>query len=85
MDINLIFSLFLYSLVNPEQVSYADSSNGTTPKSVAQLGPAVAVSFLIRNSGPSRVPEMQLNILWPLNGTATTESNYYLYIASIKV
>ena len=73
--------------MTPEQISYSDNSviSGETPlKNVSQLGPPVDVSFLIRNSGPSRVPNIQLDILWPLNGTLTGET-YYLYITSIQV
>ena len=75
------------SVVTPEQVSYSDNSalsNGATLNNVTQLGPAVDVSFTIRNSGPSRISEIQLDVSWPLNGSLTGE-NYYLYVTSIKV
>ena len=75
------------SVVTPEQISYSDNTvinEGDTPQNVSQLGPPVDVSFLIRNSGPSRVDNIQLDISWPLNGTLTGE-NYYLYITSIQV
>ena len=49
-----------------------------------QLGPAVDVSFLVRNSGPSNIPNAQLDISWPLNSSLTGK-HYYLYITSIQV
>ena len=55
-----------------------------TLSNVSQLGSPVDVSFLIRNSGPSRIPNIQLDIMWPLNSTLTGE-NYYFYITSIRV
>ena len=75
------------SVVMPELISYSDNtqlSNGDPLTNVTQLGPAVDVSFLVRNSGPSRVQTIQLDILWPLNGTLTA-GNFYLYITSIQV
>ena len=77
----------LCSVVNPAQISYSDTArlpSGADLVNVTQLGPAVAVSFVVRNSGPSRIPTSQLNIQWPLNSTLTG-SNYYLYITSIEV
>lgn len=74
-------------MVTPEQASYSDNTalnNGVVLRNSTQLGPAVGVSFLIRNSGPSRVSEIQLDVSWPLNGTLTGE-NYYLYVSSIEV
>ena len=73
--------------MTPEQISYSDNSaisEGDALTNVTQLGPPVDVSFLIRNSGPSRIANIQLDILWPLNSTLTAES-YYLYITSVKV
>ena len=75
------------SVVTPTQISYSDNtqlSEGVMLTNVSQLGPAVDVSFLIRNSGPSRVPSIDLEILWPLSSTLTGE-NYYLYITSVQV
>lgn len=72
----------------PERVSYSDNSaindGFASLTNVSQLGPPVDVPFLIRNSGPSRVPNIQLDILWPLNGPTIGE-NYYLYVTSIQV
>ena len=71
----------------PERVSYSDNSaiSGGVPLTKAsQLGPPVDVSFLIRNSGPSRVSNTQLDISWPLNSSKIGK-NYYLYITSIQV
>ena len=80
--------VFAHSVVTPEQVSYADNSQlidgGMELTNIAQLGPPVDVSFLIRNSGPSVVSNIQLDIQWPLNSLMTGE-NYYLYITSIQV
>ena len=76
-----------YSVVTPERVSYSDNSvinEGTAPRNVSQLGPPVDVSFLIRNSGPSKTSNVQLDISWPLNSPGIGE-NYYLYITSIQV
>ena len=77
----------LYSVVTPEQVSYSDNTvikEGDILANVSQLGPPVDVSFLIRNSGPSRINNVQLDISWPLNSSMIRE-NYYLYITSIQV
>ena len=77
----------LYSVVAPEQVSYSDNTaikEGDVLANVSQLGPPVDVSFLIRNSGPSRIANVQLDISWPLNSSMIGE-NYYLYITSIQV
>ena len=75
-------------VVMPERVSYSDNSaisEGVTLTNVSQLGPPVDVSFLIRNSGPSRIANIQLdNIIWPLNSSMIRES-YYLYVTSIQV
>ena len=74
-------------MVTPTQISYSDNTQlaeGTELTDVSQLGPAVDVSFLIRNSGPSVVPSIDLEIMWPLSSTLTGE-NYYLYITSIQV
>lgn len=73
--------------MTPSQVFYGDVSlipEGVTPENITQLGHSVAVSFAVRNAGPSRVPTIQMDIQWPLNGPATGDY-YYLYIASIKV
>ena len=73
--------------MTPELISYADNSQlneGIALTNITQLGPPVDVSFLIRNSGPSSIDNIQLDISWPLNGTLTGE-NYYLYITSIQV
>ena len=75
------------SVVTPSQVSYSDITKltqGETLTNVSQLGAAVDVSFLVRNTGPSRVPTIELDILWPLN-SSNTLGNYYLYISSIQV
>ena len=75
------------SVVMPERVSYADNSQlneGVALTNITQLGPPVDVSFLIRNSGPSRIGNVQLDISWPLNSTMIGE-NFYLYIVSIEV
>ena len=80
-------SLFLHSVVIPERVSYSDNSaisEGVALTNVSQLGPPVDVSFLIRNSGPSRISNIRLDISWPLNSSMIGE-NYYLYITSIQV
>jgi hypothetical protein len=84
---SLIVAYLHYSVVTPERVSYSDNTvidEGTAPRNVSQLGPPVDVSFLIRNSGPSRIDNIQLDISWPLNGSMIGES-YYLYITSIQV
>ena len=76
-----------YSVVTPSQVSYSDNTEltqGVMLTNVSQLGAAVDVSFLVRNTGPSRIPNIELDILWPLNSSLTA-GNYYLYIASIQV
>ena len=81
------FLVSIFSVVTPEQISYSDSTmikEGDAPRNVSQLGPPVDISFLIRNSGPSSIDNIQLDISWPLNGTLTGE-NYYLYITSIQV
>ena len=77
----------IYSVVTPERVSYSDNSaisEGVALTNVSQLGPPVDVSFLIRNSGPSRIANIQLDISWPLNSSMIGES-YYLYVTSIQV
>lgn len=74
-------------MVTPTQISYSDNTqlSGDIPLvNVSQLGPAVDVSFLVRNSGPSRVPSINLEIMWPLSSTLTGE-NFYLYITSVQV
>ena len=84
---SVAISLLISSVVTPEQISYSDNSaisERATLANVSQLGPPVDVSFLIRNSGPSRIANIQLDISWPLNSTVTGE-NYYLYITSIQV
>ena len=76
-----------YSVVTPERISYADNSQlneGVALTNITQLGPPVDISFLIRNSGPSRINNVQLDISWPLNSSMIGE-NFYLYIISIKV
>ena len=83
----LLYYIHLYSVVTPTQISYSDNTqlSGDTPLvNVSQLGPAVDVSFLVRNSGPSRVPSISLEIMWPLSSTLTGE-NFYLYITSVQV
>ena len=74
-----------YRIVTPSQVSYSDvSPEGAILVNVTQLGPPVDVSFVVRNAGPSQVPNIQLDIQWPLNSVITGE-NYYFYITSIQV
>ena len=76
-----------YSVVTPELISYADNSQlneGVALTNITQLGPPVDISFLIRNSGPSRINNVQLDISWPLNSSMIGE-NFYLYITSIQV
>ena len=75
-----------HSVVTPELISYADNSQlneGVALTNITQLGPPVDVSFLIRNSGPSRIDHVQLDISWPLN-SSTIGENFYLYIVSIN-
>ena len=79
--------VLISSVVTPEQISYSDNTminEGDALANVSQLGPPVDVSFVIRNSGPSRIDNILLEISWPLNSTLTGE-NYYLYITSIQV
>ena len=80
--------IIVSSVVTPERISYSDNSaitdEGVALTNVSQLGPPVDISFLIRNSGPSRIANIQLDISWPLNSSITGE-NYYLYITSIQV
>ena len=39
------------------------------PQNVSQLGVNVITSFVVRNSGPSTIPEVELTVWWPLNST----------------
>ena len=40
--------------------------------------------FQVRNAGPSLIPNTQIVVYWPLNGSLTN-SSYYLYPAIISV
>ena len=85
--LKLVFHV-ICSTVTPERVSYADNSRLNESQEaladITQLGPSVGVSFRIQNNGPSSVPNIQLDIQWPLNSSVIGE-NYYLYITSIRV
>ena len=35
------------------------------PTQASDLGPAVQGQFVVRNSGPSLIPTLQLEIIWP--------------------
>lgn len=62
-------------IVTPDQVSYSNEvpTNLTT---FVDIGPKVTTTFLVRNAGPSTIPTVAMEIVWPLN--STEEGNFYL-------
>ena len=44
---------------------------------VAELGPAVSGLFVVRNSGPSVIPNLLLTIFWPSMGDS--DGNFIIY------
>ena len=72
------------SLTFPEQISYNSIPPANRLVNASQLGVPFLTTFIVRNSGPSTIPNIQLTINWPLNGTETG-SNFYLYPALIRV
>lgn len=50
----------------------------------SQLGPMVQGQFVVRNAGPSLVPTVRLDILWPSRDSDTDE-NFVIYPSSISV
>ena len=59
------------------------------PQNVSQLGANVITSFVVRNSGPSTIPEVQLTVWWPLNSTESAQEErmgtFLFYPAQITV
>ena len=48
----------------------------------SELGPAVQGQFVVRNSGPSPIPTLQLEIFWPSMAESSNES-FLLYPSRI--
>ena len=48
---------------------------------VSDLGPAVLGQFVVRNSGPSLIPTLQLDILWP--SMRDSDNEFFLYPSRI--
>ncbi len=72
------------SNVFPESVSYADTPPEGAIVNVTQLGPSIRTTFVVRNNGPSNVPTLRLNIMWPVDGP-DTGIHSYLYPAAVTV
>ncbi len=70
--------------VFPESISYADTAPDAIIENVTQLGPSVRTTFVVRNSGPSTVPTVELNIMWPFEGTDSGVHSF-LYPAAVTV
>lgn len=83
IELSAIADIFIdLAQVDPEQVTYSTSniSSSSNITDVTDLGPRINVSFVIRNSGPSTVPNIQLSIFWPLQ-PPDEDLLYYLYPA----
>ena len=73
-----------HRLVFPEVASYSNVPPNSSISSVTELGPSVRTTFVVRNSGPSPVPTVELTVMWPIDGQ-DTGFNTFVYPASISV
>ena len=72
--------------MSPEQISYSNTPPNETVVNATQLGPAFTTSFVVRNTGPSDIRRVIVNINWPLRLTDAEDMDaYFLYPAQITV
>ena len=63
------------------QIGRTEADTDMNITEISDLGPAVQGQFVVRNSGPSLIPSLQLDIFWP--SMRDTDNEFFLYPSRI--